>query len=283
MPDPVIETLPLSDGYEAAARCWRPQASRAAVLYFHGIQSHGGWYERSGQLLADRGYTVLMPDRRGSGLNQIQRGHVASATRAVDDARDALHAMMEKTGHKSAHVIGVSWGGKLAVALASAEPKGVASLSLIAPGLFPKIDFSAAEKFRVGMALINDRDKMFDIPLNDPRFFTANPERIRFVEQDKLKLEKVSAMFLLATRRLDRVIQRFAKSAWQGPIHVMLAAHDDIIHNDLTRDWVRQLRLRERKITEYSQGRHTLEFDEDPAAFLNDLVGWIEMHRTSNE
>ena len=90
MPSFQLETLRLSDGYETHVRWWRPPNPRGAVLYFHGIQSHGGWYETSGGRLADAGFNVLMPDRRGSGLNRAQRGHAVSDQQIVEDATDFL-------------------------------------------------------------------------------------------------------------------------------------------------------------------------------------------------
>lgn len=273
---PIIEHLTLSDGYRAAVRWWRPPNPRGAVLYFHGIQSHGGWYEQSGAALAERGYTVLMPDRRGSGLNQSQRGHVDSLERAIADATDALDALLAATGQPAAHIVGVSWGGKLAVCLASQRPQQVASLSLVAPGLFPRVDLTTAQKFRVGIALINDRERTFPIPLNDPAYFTENPERVRFVQEDKLLLTHVTAPFLLVTRRMDRIVRRFGETSFRNPVHLLLAGRERIIDNDRTRDWLRALPSPDRRITDYPDGCHTLEFDADPKPFLEDLVGWLD-------
>ena len=43
-----------------------------------------------------------------------------------------------------------------------------------APGLFPRVDLTRVEKVRVALSLVNDRSRMYDIPLNVPRLFTAN-------------------------------------------------------------------------------------------------------------
>jgi acylglycerol lipase len=293
---PAIEHITYSDGYRAAVRWWRPTNPRGAVLYFHGIQSHGGWYEQSGEALVASGLTVLMPDRRGSGLNPLERGHVDSMDRAFMDACEALDALLAATSRShcgtglptgqpaahvrgdaqpAAHVVGVSWGGKLAVCLAAISSQRVASISLVAPGLFPRIDLTAVEKFRVGVALINDRQRTFPIPLNDPAFFTANPDRVRFVETDPLMLRHVTAPFLLATRRMDRVVRQLDRSAFRNPVHLLLAGHDRIIDNDRTRRWLRSLPSPDRRITDYPTSRHTLEFDPDPQPFLDDLSKWI--------
>ncbi len=55
-------------------RVWSVPECRAVVVMLHGIQSHSGWYEGSGEHLAQAGVSVLAPDRRGSGMNGEARG-----------------------------------------------------------------------------------------------------------------------------------------------------------------------------------------------------------------
>jgi len=270
-----IETITLSDGYRAGVRWWRREKPRGAVLYLHGIQSHGGWYEQSGGLLADRGLTVLMPDRRGSGMNQEQRGHAASADQCLSDVKEMLDLLLRTTGLAAAHVVGVSWGGKMVAALAAACPSKVRTLTLVSPGLFLKVDMTAAGKVRVALALVNNRRRLFDIPLNNPRLFTANPKRIDWLEHDDLMLRQVSASFLLASRHLDRRARQLRRSGWQGGVHLFLAGRDKIIDNKRTREWLGELGLADAKITAYAEAEHTLEFEEDNSPFLGALVDWI--------
>jgi len=272
---PTLETLRLSDGYTAAARWWLPARPRGAVLYFHGIQSHGGWYEGSGQALADAGLAVLMPDRRGSGRNTHQRGHSASVEQCVDDAICALEALSQRTGFNPIHVVGVSWGGKLSVALATRAMERVASVSLVAPGFFSRLDLSRGEKFRVALSLIHERERLYDIPLNLPVLFTRNPERVDFVQRDDLRLMQVSASFLLATRRLDKTVRGFTHSGWRGGVHLFVAGRDQIIDNERCRAWLRGLPVSDRQITEYPEAEHTIEFEADPKPFYRDLTEWI--------
>jgi len=272
---PQIETIRLSDGYRAVVRWWRRERPRGAVLYLHGIQSHGGWYGESGGLLAEKGLTVLMPDRRGSGMNREQRGHAASADQCLSDVKEMLDLLLRTTGLPTAHVVGVSWGGKMAAALAAASPSKVRTLTLISPGLFPKVDMTAAAKVRVALALVNDRHRLFDIPLNDPRLFTANPERIAWLEHDELMLRQVSASFLLASRHLDRRARQLRRSGWRGGVHLFLAGRDKIINNERTREWLAELGPSDAQTTAYPDGEHTLEFEADNRPFLDAVVDWI--------
>ena len=65
-----------------------PTEGRVVVL--HGVQSHGGWYHSLGRTLADAGYEAHFPDRRGSGANEVDRGHAPSAGRLLADIAELL-------------------------------------------------------------------------------------------------------------------------------------------------------------------------------------------------
>lgn len=265
----------LPDGYRASVRWWIPPSPRGAVLYLHGIQSHGGWYEKSGQALSDSGLAVLMPDRRGSGRNAETRGHADSADQCLADAAAELHELLERTGCRVAHVVGVSWGGKLAVSLAARHPRQIAGISLVAPGLFPKVDLTASQKLSVAMSLVRGRDRFYDIPITAPRMFTSNPQWLAYLERDQLQLREVTAHFLLASRQLDRIARRFRYSAWSGSLHLLLAGRDQIVDNDRTRSWFDALPWPDRRLTLYPDAEHTIEFEDSAPEFTTDLGDWI--------
>lgn len=275
---PAIEHLTLSDGYRAAVRWWRPPNPRGVVLYFHGIQSHGGWYEQSGAALAERGFTVLMPDRRGSGLNTVDRGDVRDADTWLTDVEDQIAELVALAGDRLVvHLIGVSWGGKLICAAATRGFHGtlVASLTLVAPGVFPRVDLPAFEKFKVAWSLMADPTQHYPIPLDDARMFTANLQRMEYVERDPHRLRTVTARFLLESRRLDRLARRLATSAWRGRVHLVLAGQERIIDLVRTREWFGQFPAGRGKITEYPAAYHTLEFEPDPAPFRKSVRDFL--------
>lgn len=276
---PEFIALRHSDGYDAAARWWPPASGRdaGAVLYLHGIQSHGEWFEGSGSRLAEAGMAVLMPDRRGSGRNERDRGHAASAERLLADAGEAADALLLRTGCRRIHVVGVSWGGKLALNLLRARPREVASLALVAPGLFPVVGIPTHEKVRVVWSAVAGPlvgRRLFDIPINEPEMFTATPRWIEYLRGDPLRLRKVTADFLIASRRLDRFPRKAHEHAGV-PVHLFLAEHDRIIDNEKTRQWLRALPWPVRRITEYRGAHHTLEFEPAGCPFVDDLTQWV--------
>ena len=276
-PPPVEEAVRHRDGYEAFARWWDVPSPRGAVLYLHGIQSHGGWYEGSGAHLARAGLAVLMPDRRGSGRNTVQRGHVDTTQTWLNDLEDLLQRLRDRTGLMRAHVVGVSWGGKLAAAAATSGVRGIASLTLIAPGMYPRIDLPMGQKMRVAWSLVSEPRREFPIPLDDARLFTNNPLRIAWVDADPLRLRNVTGSFLVGSHRLDRAARGLGRSNWRGPVHLLLAEHDRIIDNARTRDWFAALPDGAHRLTEYAGAHHTLEFEADATPMRADVLEWLEV------
>jgi len=264
----------LPDGYQAYARFWTGPDPRGAVLYHHGIQSHCGWYETSAARLADAGYAVLQIDRRGSGRNSTDRGHAESAEQLIEDSLAARDELRRRSGFLDYHLVGVSWGGKLVVAAYVHDPTGVRSISLVTPGLFPKIGVSPGEMAKIGFAMLYQPHQLFDIPLNDPDLFTTVPRWQEFFRTDALTLRQCTAGFYLASRRMDKITAKLPQ-AKPVPIHLFVAGDERIIDNDKTTTFIRELHWPRCRITTYPTARHSLEFEDDPQIYFNDLVNFI--------
>ncbi len=266
--------ITLPDGYPAYARFWPVENPRGAVLYHHGIQSHAGWYEASARRLQGAGFATLQVDRRGCGRNDRDRGHAESAEQLIADAHAARDELLRCTGLTGYHVVGVSWGGKLAVAAYVDHPKGVASLTLVTPGLFPLEGASREKKAEIGFAMIYEREKPYPIPLDDPAFFTADPDWREFIASDVLTLRECTAGFFLASRRMDRIAAKLSQAP-PLPIHLLLAGEEHIIDNDRTGTFVEQLGWAGTRITRYAGARHSLEFEAVRERYFRDLVAFL--------
>lgn len=267
-------SVTLADGYGAYARFWEASKPRGAVLYHHGIQSHCGWYEASARHIVENGFSVLQVDRRGSGRNEQDRGHAESADQLICDAQAARDVLLQRTGFETYHVVGVSWGGKLAVCSYVADPCGICSLSLVAPGLFPQDGVSGKTKQEIGFAMLYEPQRRFDIPHNEPKLFTSDPTWQEFFRSDPQTLRQCSAAFYLASRRMDRTV---AKLSTMPPvaIHLILVGQEHIIDNEKTLEFIDKLDWPECKKTHYESSLHSVEFEKTRDRFFGDLVGFI--------
>ena len=273
-----VETQNASDGYPIQVAIWEvpPEIPlRGRVLILHGVQSHQGWYQRLGANLARAGYETSFPDRRGSGANQIERGHVENARRFIKDVATQLQTLRKATPTVPVTLMGISWGGKIALVTAARHPDLVDQVALICPGLHARVDVSFRERLQIMIALLTNPRKEFPIPLSDPALFTASPEGQSFIANDPLALRNASAMLLAASFFLDRFVQK-ARSATFKPMLLMLAGEDRIVNNVKTLKLFNGLKSNDKKVIEYPDGHHTLEFDADPDQYARDLIAWME-------
>lgn len=274
---PEFRSWRMSDGYELRGRVWQPKTPRSdwGVLYLHGIQSHGGWFEWSASVLAAQGCPVLLADRRGSGLNAAGRGDTPSAERWLADLDELASWMARELRVAARAVVGVSWGGKLAVAWALRRPCQVARLLLVAPGVFPAVDVGLVQRVQIVGALLAAPGWRSPIPLSDPALFTDNPLGQRFIEADPLKLSRASARFLYESRRLDREVQRARRGALDvGSTTLLLAGRDRIIRNEPTVRWLAHICAAEPRVVTIPTAAHTIEFEPDVSAYEQALAGW---------
>ncbi len=282
MPDPVEEarTITASDGYPLCCRFWRPKSTNVVgrILLLHGIQSHAGWYESLARTLARCGIETAMPDRRGSGANESDRGHARSPGQLLDDIDAVYRSWRESSGDSSFGPVlgGISWGGKLAVASLATRPDQWSGLALIAPGLFAKVRPPFATQIRIAAASIVRPQKKFPIPLADPALFTTDPQWQRFIATDETTLHEASARFFVTSRIFDLRLRRYARRI-SCPVLLQLAEADRIVNNLKTRAYVNALHGTQAKIIEYPGAHHTLEFEGNgiSSRYAEDLAGWI--------
>lgn len=276
-----------SDGYRWRYRRYGTQGlPRANVVFIHGIQSHGGWYEHSCTLLSRAGFNVYFLDRRGSGLNDKDRGDAPSFRRLLDDLAEFLTTlsqsspeMSDKTpvgaGRLPVFLAAISWGGKLAAALERRHPGLVDGIALLCPGFFAKVRPSVGQRTLIFLCRLFRPSKLFPIPLNDPELFTANARWQQFLREDPYRLHFATARLLLESARLDGYL-RFVPKYVHVPVLLLLAEHDRIIHNRRTKAYVDRFATPDKQIIEYAGAHHTLEFEPEPDRFIHDLRNWLE-------
>jgi alpha-beta hydrolase superfamily lysophospholipase len=277
-PGPEDRIFTASDGYPLHVAIWRPsERPKGHFMVLHGVQSHSGWYHRLGSTLARAGYLVSFPNRRGSGPNAQDRGHVGWWRRLVNDLVEWLESVRRDEPGLPTVVGGISWGGKLAVILAARHAALVDGIALICPGLHPRVGVTWKERVGIAWAFLTDRRKRFPIPLSDPALFTDNPEGQAFIAADPLSLREATASLLAASVIIDWIVAR-APARVRQPALLMLAGRDRIADNGRTLAYFRGIGSADSSIIEYPEGHHTLEFEADPSRYALDLAGWADRH-----
>jgi acylglycerol lipase len=263
-----------SDGYALKHRRYdSPNPSGPVVACIHGIQSHAGWYEKSCTHLANAGFTTYFFDRRGSGANEVDRGHASGPFRLMDDLQSCLKFVRESHPKSPVILTAISWGGKVAAAVLADHPELAEGLILVAPGFKPKVKPPLADQTRIAVSTFIWPKRMLPVPLSDPSLFTSVPEAIRFIEGDPLGVRHASARLLFSSRVVDIRLARRAKRISTKTL-LVLASEDRIIDNQKTKEFVNRFASKDVETVEFPGG-HTLEFEPDPKPFFDAMVGWI--------
>jgi alpha-beta hydrolase superfamily lysophospholipase len=213
------------------------------------------------------GDLVIMPDRRGSGENSVARGDTPNAGRLLADLTDIIGQARLAYGVKRWAVVGVSWGGKLALAWAQRHPRWVARVLLIAPGLFPRVGVNPLKQVAIAASLALGLKNRYAIPLSDPTLFTANPAGQQFIADDPLKVTHATAQLLWASRQLDRRLLRLRPKQLARPTTLLLAGKDRIIRNKKTEKWLRRVAAEAPTVITFPDAHHSLEFEQDRSGF----------------
>ncbi len=266
-----------------AVRTWCASGpAEARVVFLHGITSHGGWYGECAEYLAAQGFDVAFLDRRGSGLNVDAMGDVGSWTTWIDDVVNFVQPKANTASTEPATepnlptiLCGISWGGKLAAAVARRMPGQLAGLILNCPGIYSPFMPGIAKRAVLAVpAARRLQQRRMRIPLRKPELFTDSPRWREFIARDPLALRTISWRFAQEDRKLTRYA-RDAAGFLRLPTLMLLAGQDRIVDNSRTRDYFGRIASDRKMLIEYHSAAHTLEFEPDTTRYFCDLAEWI--------
>ena len=111
---------------------------RGAVTIVHDAGEHGGRYLGLARRLADRGWSVALPDLRGHGRSEGERGHSHGIREVLRDLGDVQDHLAYRQPEAPRVLVGQGLGALYCLAFASENPAGVAALVLASPLLEPR-------------------------------------------------------------------------------------------------------------------------------------------------
>ena len=248
---------------------------RAAVVYLHGISSHAGWFDAAGDGLAANGFDVFCLDRRGSGINRENRGYTSGYVdryeTLLDDIQDFVASLESR--YSKVFLIGLSWGGKLALAYTLMHPGEVEAQVLITPGLVALVDVSPIEKVGIGMGTFLWPRSQVRTPI-DPRMFTPTPYFVERIEADPIRLRYASTRFFWESHKLDNLVEEHVDENRLDTL-LFLAEKDGIIDNAGVTEFMERGGEDRLTIREYVGQTHSLQFDT-PERLVHDITSWFE-------
>jgi alpha-beta hydrolase superfamily lysophospholipase len=268
---PAEREVVCADGYRLRYLTWMPEgAPRATLVLLNGIMSHAGWFQPLVPWLVRAGLKLVGADRRGTGLNEEDRGDAPSAKALVDDVKTILDA--ERVDGAPLHLVGWCWGAVLAVNVAAEHESSFASLILMAPGLYPTEALQARmrEQEEIRRSSPPETPCLKSPILED--MFTTGPYLAGFIAKDERRTQ-------LFTPRFHSVMAKMAMGATLRlgqlglPMLVILADADLATDNAQTARAFERLQ-RAKVSIEHIQSAHGIQFDA-PEELARLLVSWV--------
>lgn len=258
------------DGVELTFYTYGPEGAERAAVILHGIESHAGWFTASCEALAGAGLRVVCFDRRGSGTSGGPRGHAPSTVVLLDDLRRIHEWLRAERPGRLIQAVAHSWGAVYALAYQGRTPAAFERLSLVGPGLFPKVDLTWGQKVKIAFGALASPDLTLPIPIEGPESFTANLARQAAIDADEARLLRATTRFF-ACAWLLRLRAVATARRTRAPLFVFLGERDSIIDTEATRRFF--FRCGDGVFVEtFEDASHTLEFESDPSDFLDLLV-----------
>ena len=271
----VCEWWQTSDGVEHFVRGWVTSTEGPVCLYLHGIEGHSRWIEETALALNSRGISLYALDRRGAGASKEFKGHIRDYKRMVQDVRELVAILRTRHPGRGLVLLGNCWGAKIALTVAAEleESGAVQALVLTSPAVSVKVDVKPIDKLLVGINYLFGTKKYFDIPLV-PEHFTDNPVYLKYIEDDQLRLQHVTASFFVQSLMLTRSCKKASRKLTL-PILVLQAGQDKIVRVEHVQQWFETVPSRDKTLKIFDCAAHSLDFDQDPSEYQNELGSWI--------
>jgi len=275
-----IKEMDLVDGTKMSYREWKGGKASDVIIYLHGLESHAGWFIETGDQLNHNSLNIYGLDRRGSGLNRVDRGHMTSYRVLVNDVKEFIGFVRTEHPESRIYLMGLCWGAKLAVMFSAQYGDCLDGLILVTPAIKSKADLTFGQKLDVAYSSFFRPRKLFDVPL-DECTFTDNKRYLKFMERDELKLKKASARFFFETGKMNSSFDGIAKKI-KLPTLVLLSECDTIIDNEGTKRWFDRIASDDKAIRLYKDCRHGLLFEE-PKEPINCIVKWMKKRKNKKK
>jgi alpha-beta hydrolase superfamily lysophospholipase len=277
-----VETVSLPDGAKLHVRVWRaanPSAPTLALL--HGLGAHSGWFNDMANSLNAAGLHVYVPDHRGFGRSDGERGHTRDWRGYPADINELLDEIGRREASSKLFALGHSMGGIFVTFAAAEDAKRptprLSGIMAMNPWIKDTTSLSLGNTLSVLFGGMRGSSRHVIYPYNTSTM-TQNPEAQRLLEADTYWVKTQSASFLyqVGLRMRGQVMAR-AKEV-RTPALVVQGEADRVVVQAATKQYFEALGSADKTYKTYPGYSHDCEFEPDRSALDQDLAAWIHAH-----
>jgi len=262
------------DHAQLATYRWTPAAPVAGrgLYLLHGLGEHAGRYDKLGEWLAARGWTVAAHDHRGHGKSAGKRGVVRSPDTLVEDAEFRVTQFADEMGAPPV-LLGHSLGGLVATQVALRNRVPLAGVVLSSPAF--ALRMSRWQQMLMDM-VVNWAPNLRSSNGLDTSKLSHEQAVIDAYREDLLVHDRISA-------RLAKAIEDGGKAAiaqadtLQHRTLLMVAGSDGIVDPAGSRRFADAATPGRLALRWYDRAYHEIfnESEDIAAAVLADLEAWL--------
>ena len=267
------------DGKLLSFRKWN--GIKDVIVYLHGIESNSAWFAPFASRLNEDGFILYGIDRRGSGLNKEDRGDIKDYNVFLDDIEDALKFIKAQNINKKIHLMGICWGGLLAVNYVAKKKTAPDGLILLSPAIYRKVDLNFFTKAIARIYALFRPEFHFKIPIKDS-MFTPNKRHLDFITNDNMRLRMLSLRFFKEILRMERETSSINHEI-SLPTIVLLAGTDEIVDNGRVKEWFKRVNSLDKTMKIFDGMHHVLPFEENITPLTSIITDWVKTREFSFE
>lgn len=169
-------------------------------------------------------------------------------------------------------LVGLSWGGKLAMCSALEHPGDQEGVVMITPGIASLVDGSFGTKVKGAVSSVFQPRALLPIPI-EAEMFTTDPEHLAWIESDPLRLHYATTRFFFESYALDDYLEeRMAEN--RLPLLLFLAGQDRIVDNPGVLAALQGGGQGRLEVIDYPDQTHSVQFDA-PERLAQDMDAWL--------
>jgi alpha-beta hydrolase superfamily lysophospholipase len=255
-------------------RSWSPGAPRAVVVLVHGFNSHSGYYIRTGEELAARGFAAYARDLRGRGRSDGDRFYIESMSEFVQDVATVVSLAKLRNPRLPTFLLGHSAGGVVSCLYVLEHQSELAGFICESFAFeVPAPDFAIAAL--KGLSHLAPHAHVLKLHNED---FSRDPAVVKAMNDDPLIANETQPTRTVAelARADERLRAEF--SAITLPLLILHGTADKATKPSGSQTFYDAAGSDDKTIEFYQGHYHDLLNDVGHEEVLADIVEWIEAH-----
>lgn len=265
-----------SEGLKIFYRHYSADSERARLVIAHGLGEHSGRYANVVGRLVPMGISVWIPDLRGHGQSEGQRGHVLNFVQYLTD----LHSMVElacqgRNDRGKVFLLGHSMGGLITLYYMQRFAEMIDGVLVSSPALGMVVEVPAGKRI-LGTIMSSIWPGLTMSNELDAAKISHDENVVNAYINDPLVHDRVSARFFTELMAAMEAVNQQVSSI-RNPILMQVAGDDHLVNARAAEQFFERLEAPDKTLRVYEGLYH--EIYNEPAAqreqVLKDLEDWL--------